>query len=111
MVTLLDTLKSVNAYPIPLAFIETAAARRGLALDTAVTTEAVATREYRLTRADLLWWLSEAPSISQGGQSYSFDSEQRQKFRNEALATYAELEEEEESASPKTIYGYKGSRL
>jgi len=109
MATLLTSLQSVNAYPVPQSFIETAAAKRGLDLEEEITRDALNSKEYRLVYADLLMWLSEAPNISQGGQSYSFDNEQRLKFRNEALAIYGELEDEDNA--PKATYGYKGSRI
>lgn len=109
MATLLTSLLSVNAYPVPQPFFETVAAKRGLKLDAEITGEALNSKEYRLAYADLLMWLSEAPNVTQGGQSYTFDAEQRLKFRNEALSIYGELEDE--GSAPKTIYGYKGSRI
>ena len=108
MATLLSSLRAVNAYPVPQSFIETAAASRGLDLTAEITQDALKSKEYRLAYADLLMWLSQAPNVSQGGQSYSFDNEQRLKFSNKALAIYDELAEDN---SPKTNYGYKGSRL
>lgn len=53
-------------------------------------------------------WLSQAPNVSQGGQSYTFDNEQRLKFSNAALAIYGDYKEDN---TPKTTFGYKGSRL
>lgn len=100
---------SINAYPVPQPFIETAAAKRGLDLGADFTSEAVMSDEYRLVYADIMLWLSEAPNISQGGQSYSFNDDQRLKFRNKALAIYGELGKD--SSEQKAIYGYKGSRL
>lgn len=108
MATLLSSVQAVNAYPVPQSFIVTAAAKRGLDLNAEITQEALNSREYRLVYADVLMWLSAAPNISQGGQSYSFNDDQRMKFRNEALDIYGELDEDN---APKTTYGYKGSRL
>lgn len=108
MATLLSSLRAVNAYPVPQSFIETAAAARGLDLTSEITQDALKSKEYRLAYADLLMWLSQAPNVSQGGQSYSFDNEQRLKFRNTAIAIYGDYAEDE---VPKTTYGYKGSRL
>lgn len=109
MATLLSSLRAVNAYPVPQSFIETAAASRGLDLTAEITQDALKSKEYRLAYADLLMWLSQAPNVSQGGQSYSFDNEQRLKFSNMALSIYGEYEEEDNT--PKTTYGYKGSRI
>lgn len=110
MATLLSSLRAVNAYPVPQSFIETAAASRGLDLTAEITQDALKSKEYRLAYADLLMWLSQAPSVSQGGQSYAFDNEQRQQFRNEANALYKEFGDDDITAA-KLLYGYKGSRL
>lgn len=108
MATLLSSLRAVNAYPVPQSFIETTAATRGLDLSAEITQDALRTKEYRLAYADLLMWLSQAPNVSQGGQSYTFDNEQRLNFSNTALAIYGDYKEDN---APKTTFGYKGSRL
>lgn len=109
MATILETLKGVSAYPVPLrTFVETAELR-GLSLTETATQEVMVGKAYKLAKADLLLWLSLAPNIGQGGQSFSFTDEQRQQFRNQAKALYDECEEV--SAASKPIYGYKGSRL
>lgn len=108
MATLLSSLQAINAYPVPQSFFEATAASRGLDLKAEITQETLNSKAYRLARADVLMWLSKAPNVSQGGQSYTFDDDQRRDFRNEALDIYDELAEDN---SPKTNYGYKGSRL
>lgn len=108
MATVLEALKGINPYPIPVSTLTSVCALRAIELDGEANAEVVKSREFRLCRADLLLWLSLAPNITQGGQSYSFTEEQRQQLRNEALALFNELEEDN---APKTIYGYKGSRL
>lgn len=109
MSTVLEALKAVSAYPVPLRTLVETAEQRGLTLSVEATKEVLSGRDYRLAYADLLLWLSIAPNITQGGQSFSFTDEQRQQLRNQAQAMYDELDEE--SAAAKTIYGYKGSRL
>ena len=54
-------------------------------------------------------WLSKAPNISQGGQSYSFSEDERKDFRNEAKGLYDECGEDKADILPK--FGYKGTRL
>lgn len=108
MATLLDALKSVNSYPVPLRTIEETAERRGLSLDGEATAASLKGKAFGLCRADLLLWLSYAPNITQGGQSYSFTDEQRTDLRNRAKQLYDEWEEDD---APKTVYGYKGKRL
>lgn len=109
MATVLEALKSVNAYPIPLRTIIETAERRGVALTDEATQEVLVGKDYRLALADLLLWLYLAPDITQGGQSYSFTDEQRKQFRNQANALYDKLGEKTASAQP--TFGYKGSRL
>ncbi len=107
--TTLEALKSVNAYPIPLRTIYEVAQRRGVVLDEECTFEIIRSNAYNLAYADLLMWLSFAPQISQGGQSYSFTDEQRLDFRDRANELYVEYDEEDKA--PKARFGYKGSRL
>jgi hypothetical protein len=109
METILESLKSVNAYPVPLRTLVEIAERRGLSLTSEATQAELRGKNYKLATADLLLWLSLAPNISQGGQSYSFTDEQRQQFRNRANALFDEFGEETSSVQP--TYGYKGSRL
>lgn len=109
METILESLKGVNAYPVPLRTLVEIAERRGLSLTSEATQTELRGKDYKLATADLLLWLSLAPNISQGGQSYSFTDEQRQQFRNRANALFDEFGEETSSVQP--TYGYKGSRL
>lgn len=109
MATVLESLKGVNAYPVPLRTLVETAEKRGLTLTDEATKATLTGRAYNLAVADLLIWLSLAPNVTQGGQSFSFTDEQRKQFRNEASALYDELGEE--SVATKPIYGYKGSRL
>lgn len=109
-VTILDALKGVNAYPIPLRTLVEVAERHGLSLEGNISEEILKSRSYNLSVADLLLWLCYAPNITQGGQSYSFTDEQRLQFRNRANALY-EGYGEDEAAVLKPLYGYKGNRL
>lgn len=99
-----ELLQGVSSYPTPARAIESIASKRGLSIDgTAIATAP----SFRLATADLYVWLSLAPDVSQGGQSYSFTDEQRARFRAQAETVYKELE----SSSGGVSYGYKGSRL
>lgn len=107
--TNLDALKSVNAYPIPLRTLTETAARRHVSLADEATPESLLGRDYLLAKADLLLWLSIAPNISQGGQSFSFTDEQRKDFKRQAYAIYDVYEP---TANARCVsYGYKGDRL
>lgn len=109
MITISEALKGTNAYPVPATKLEEVAVLRGLTLTDTATQDVLTSRAYKLAKADILLWLSHAPNITQGGQSYSFTDEQRQQFRNQAKTLYNECGEV--SAATKPIYGYKGSRL
>lgn len=109
MATVLESLKGVNAYPVPLRTLVEVAEARGLSLTAEATKEVLDSEAYNLAVADLLLWLSIAPNISQGGQSYSFSEEQRTQLRNRANALFAKYGDD--GAASKPIYGYKGSRL
>lgn len=107
--TTLEALKNVNSYPVPLRTLEEVAQRRGVLLDDECTVAVLQSKEYRLACADLLLWLSFAPQISQGGQSYQFSDEQQLQMRAQANAIYEKYGETE--AAQKGRFGYKGSRL
>lgn len=105
--TVLDTLKAVNAYPVQHSTLTSICARRGVDPDVEATQEILLGTAYRLARADLLLWFAAAPNVSQGGQSFSFSEYERKQLRAEGLAIIEELEDEK----TKHLYGYKGSRL
>lgn len=110
MASILETLKAISAYPVPLRTLDEVAERRGVSLADEATKEKLQSREYNLAKADLLLWLSFAPNVSQGGQSYSFSEEQRKQFKNTAYSLYNDFGEDE-TDKPKATFGYKGSRL
>jgi len=109
MTTILETLQGVSAYPVPLRTLDGVATDRGLTLTAETTQEVLRGQAYNLALADLLLWLSYAPDIAQGGQSYSFSDEQRTQFRIRARGLYKEFGEG--SVATRPIYGYKGDRL
>lgn len=109
MATVKQLLSSLNRYPIAEQALTSIALRRGITLTEEATTEVVNGKSYRLATADVYMWLSLAPNISQGGQSYSFSEAERKNLRARANALYAEFEDGELAA--EVIYGYKGSRL
>lgn len=112
--TILDYLRAISTYPVPVQYLEGIAIRRMIVLEQPVDTATSRSKDFNLATADVLMWLSCAPDVSQGGQSYSFTDEQRQQFRNRANSIYGKYAgngEDDETAGTKAIYGYKGSRL
>lgn len=108
MITIAEALRGVSAYPIPARTLAVVAAKRDLDVHEEVSPSILGKAAYHLCVADLLMWLSEAPDISQGGQTYSFTDEQRADMRRRAGKLYDDYDE---SASPCTTYGYKGTNL
>lgn len=111
MATILYSLKGINAYPVPLRAITSAAAGRGLDVTQEPTPEALQSKAYKLTEADILLWLADAPDVSQGGQSYGFTDDQRASFRSRAHSIFAQWGDAGDPSIPKSKFGYKGSRL
>lgn len=100
--TTLQSLQSINAYPISITAIEDIAGRNGLVLDESPD---YAGQDYQLAKADVLMWLSQAPDITQAGISYRFSDKDRLSFRNQALTIYNGWGVE---VSSSFTYGYKG---
>lgn len=109
--TTLDALKSINAYPVPLRTIMETAERRALSITAEAAQEVLQSKAFRLAKADLLLWLSLAPDITQGGQSFGFTDEQRKQMRREAQSIYEQLEPTAAATTGTATFGYKGSRL
>lgn len=105
MATIVESLRALNAYPIPMSTLVTIAEGRGLIPHDTLIDEAML--NYRKAEADVYMWLSNAPDVAQGGQSYSFTDEQRRNLRQQAAAIYDEVG----ISTKRTIYGYKGTRL
>ena len=70
--TVNEALRSINAYPIPERTIVEVCERRGLDPCGEAGFSVLDSAEFKLAKADLLLWLSYAPNVSQGGQSYNF---------------------------------------
>lgn len=104
--TIIESLKCISGYPIPLNTLKDIAENRELKPDDEANQDARKSKEYRLAKADVLTWLSQAPNVSQVGISYNFSDTDRLNFRQQATAIYKDCGE-----TPKSIFGYKGSRL
>lgn len=106
-----DALMSIANYPVPMRVVGVTCNRRGLNVDDAASAEIMAGRCFLLAKADILMYLFNAPNVSQGGQSYSFDASQRANFRRAAMGIYNRFGEGAENGSNGVAYGYKGSRV
>lgn len=115
-ITLINHLQGLNAYPIPKRTVDSIAVKRGIYADYNVIyryQDEALQRTVSLCEADVYAWLSMAPDVTQGGQSYSFSDSERAALRSKANALYRACGEEESviSDGKTTAYGYKGDKL
>lgn len=103
--TIQQSLKSINAYPVPLHTIQDIADARGLNMEAVADIETRKKDAFRLAKADVLKWLSQAPNVSQSGVSYSFTESERKSLRRQADDIYQDCGEVDSSL---TSFGYKG---
>jgi len=111
MATILDSLKSINGYPVPLRTFEDVATMRSLDLATEVTSDILISANYRLAKADIMRWISFAPNVNQSGVSFDILYSDRERLREMANTIYGELGDEAYIGEKKVKFGYKGSRL
>ncbi len=109
MRTIAEALRGVNAYPVPPRTLVAITTKRGLDPAEEVTSVILRSAPYKLCEADLLMWLSLAPDVTQGGQTYSLTDAQREDMRRRAKQLYDEFGDDGDGL--KTSYGYKGSML
>lgn len=103
--TTLEAIKGLTNYPIPGRTLDVFALRRGIDLTSEATQDVVNSTGYKLLEADVWNWLVTAPTISEGGVSFSFSLSERDGFRSKSAEAMAE------ATQAKTRYGYKGDRL
>lgn len=105
----LQSLKSLSGYPIPLATIQDVADEVGISVDAETTKELRGSKEFKRAKARIYLYLSKAPNVSQGGISYNFSEEDRRRFRQEAESILDEIGDDAEGLG--VTYGYKGEDL
>jgi anaerobic ribonucleoside-triphosphate reductase len=105
--TILESVRSVSAYPIPTVTVREFAERQGLNIDAVITNEVRESAALKTALAEVYAWLAEAPNISQGGMSYSLNDEQRQYYRAKAES----LRIEAGIGTQKRRFGVKGRLL
>lgn len=97
--TIRESLRQINLFPIPDATIEDVCERRGLTVDGDIDTATRSSASFRLATADIYKWLAFCPSsVSENGISFSISESDRRRFLDEANKIYGELE-------PDEIYG------
>lgn len=108
--TIIEALASLNAYPIPTSVLEVITAKRGITGTATFTATTAKQKGYILATADVYAWLADAPNVSQGGQSYSFDANQRKEFKAMSLRIYNGYGDETDKVTG-AVFGYRGDSL
>lgn len=106
--TLSDYLRGLSNYPLSEEALQSILSKRGASDKTEYE---AGTPQSLLVAADLYHWLSTAPDISQGGQSYSLSDFVREYYRRRANELYRAGGEPESVLEEHPRYGYKGDRL
>lgn len=109
--TVLQSLKSITAYPIPPATLQDIAEGCGLSVDADLTNEMRNTAEFRRAKAQVYVYLVTAPNISQNGVSFSFTSDERKFFRKAAKCLLAEIGDDISGLGLGAKYGYIGENF
>lgn len=107
----IETLRSLSAYPIPRPTLTNIAEWAGLDVDAVVDARMRRTGAYRRAEARVYIFLSEAPNVTQGGISYSFSEEERRRLRRKADGILADLGDEDEGDAEMPAFGYMGGDL
>lgn len=101
-------LSGLSGYPIPQATLENIALSAGLNTKVALNHETLQSKECKRAKAHVYLWLSTAPNVSQGGISYSFTADERNRLHNRAMGL---LEEIGEADGLDLALGYVGEDL
>ncbi len=92
---IIDSLKSVSSYPIPTPTVVDITEEAGLTATDEADVETRKTAAFKKARALVYQFLAEAPNISQGGITYSFSAEERERFAKKAAALLEEAGEDD----------------
>lgn len=104
--TILESLKSLSAYPIPSATLHDIAEGCGLLPEAKLTPELRLDPVMARAKARTYIYLVTAPNISQNGVSFSFSAEERKQFKKLAVDLLKEIGDD--TSGLKTKYGYVG---
>lgn len=103
--TILESIQTVSAYPVPAKVVREFAEKQGLNVDTAITNAIRESGAFKAALAEAYEWLADAPNVSQGGVSYNLNDIQRRYYRAKAESLRLEL------GMSKRRYGLKGRLL
>lgn len=108
--TVVQSLRSLSAYPIPLSTVIEIAESTGMCHDTEMQPEIRQSREFRKAQALVYIFLSEAPNVTQNGISFSLSAEERRRLRTRGESILEDLcDDTATGATPE--FGYMGEDL
>ena len=105
--TVLESLRMLTAYPIPMESLEAIGIEVGLDLGDELST--VPSKSIYLAKSRTYMFVALAPNVSEGGVSISYTATERAYFMNLARK-YAALAGED-GMIPGPAYGYKGENI
>ena len=92
---IIDALKSLNSYPIPTPTVVNITEEAGLTATKEADAETRKSPAFKKAKALVYQYLAEAPNISQGGITYNFGQDERERFAKKATAMLDEIGDEE----------------
>lgn len=92
---ILDSLRSISNYPIPTPTLVNICEEAGLKATKEADKTTRQSDGYKKAKALVYQFLSEAPNVSQGGITYSFSQDERDRFAKKASALLDEIGEAE----------------
>ena len=107
--TILQSLKSLSGYPLPLDSLTNIINEVGVTGSEEITSETYQSAAYKRAKAKVYLLLAEAPDVSQGGISYSFSDEDKKHFRMQAQALLDEVGDDTSAFGDN--YGWQGEDL
>jgi hypothetical protein len=96
---------------VPRHAIESIAVDRGITLEDQATSEVMKSKDFKLAKADVFWWVSTAPNVSENGISFDLLYSDRERMREKANVIYKEYDDPNYLDDGKPEYGYKGDSL
>ena len=106
--TIIESLQSLSAYPIPMPSLVNIAEEAGLVYSEILLPTTRRSAAFKRATANVWLWLSEAPNVTQDGISYSFSDGERNRMRAKGEALLAEIGDSDEV---DVEFGYKGEDL
>lgn len=91
----LQSLQSVNLYPIPQATIDRIAIETGLNAQATMTAAIATSAAYKRALAKVYLFLAEAPNVSEGGAYYTILDGTKKDLKRKAAALLEELGDED----------------